>query len=249
MISVKDPVARLVRKRKQPKIRRRPPLAQLKSVIYPWSMRWRLAWGCVILTLLCLALGFQNASSHHFAKFLSSPIANEQTRVAFFYPDKTVDIASEFPIPEGKSILFAAASQTNIPTVKSNLYQQNESGDSIQINLTHRPANKTLEEYEKELQQRLFGKPIRTTVQRFHHPLGQALEVSMENLTSETASADMARYVLILPDDTPLHRQYCLEVTCQTIPTRVSRFVPVFETLVQSIRLVESSPEVKSFAP
>ena len=249
MSSVKDLVVRPVRKRKQPKIRRRPPLAHLKSVIYPWTMRWRLAWGCVILTMLCLALGFQNASSHHFAKFLSSPIENEQTRVAFFYPDKTVDLASEFPIAEGKSILLAAASQTNIPTINSNLYHQKESGDSIQTNLTHRPANKTLAAYEKELQQRLFGKPIRTIVQRFNHPLGQALEVTMENLTSETTSANIARYVLILPDDTPLHRQYCVEVTCQTIPTRISRFVPVFETLVQSIRLVESPPEVKSLVP
>ena len=230
-----------MRKRKQLKRRRRPPLELLNSTIYPWSMRWRVAWAGVALTLLCVSLGFKNTASYRWASYLSKPINSDNLQASIAFPENAISVSSDLDLSDGRTITLNTPAPPQKTQQTGNLYHHQDTGDTIQLKISRRTSGKTFDEYEKDLREQFLNSPMKVFFSRFRHPMGPAIEVVFERLTSDSTSEDPIRYVLILPDDTEPHRQYALTATCLVDSTRAFKVIPIFDQIVNQVRLKEPS--------
>lgn len=186
-----------------------------------------------------LTLGFHNVLSSHWTKYASLALFPSSTGIEIPYPDNVMQITGDEALPNGRYITLSSKIRDTQVKRSAGLYSPENDSDQIQILLNYRDPNKSDATYEKELRETSTIEPMRVSIRKFRHSLGQAFEVTMEPLNPAAPSQAPLRHVLILLDKQTMQKKLCLSASCVANPKRAQAFTQEFDRVIAKLRLTE----------
>ncbi len=228
-----------MRKRSALKNQRRPAMPKLQGKILPWSMQWKPLRYALFAAAILVTLGYRNASSSHWSSYVSHSLSPMETGIELEYPDSMLQITDDRALSDGRYITLTSKVREVVLKRPGGLYSPANDSDQIQIHLNYRDSNQPIAAYEKELRDHFSNKPLRINFRKYAHALGQAVEVTMDQLIQNSPSQEPSRYVLIVPNARLNKKDMSISASCIANPIRAHEFEVAFERIMDRIRLAE----------
>ena len=228
-----------MRKRRALKKQLRPAMPKLQCKILPWSMQWKPLRYALFAAAILLTLGYRNASSSHWSTYVSQSLSPVEMGIQLEYPDSMLQVTDDRALSDGRYITLTSRFRETVLKRPGGLYSPANDSDQIQLHLNYRDQSQPISAYEKELRDHFSKKPMRVNFRKYAHALGQAIEVTMVQLTQNAPSQEPTRYVLIVPNARSDKKEMSISASCVANPNRAHEFDAAFDRMMVRIRLAE----------
>lgn len=196
---------------------------------------------CILMALVFLSGVLLNAVSPRWKTLSSKADSGTNAGLMVSYP-AGLELTDQTRLQKGQVVTWRPGAPTGFRRwwQRNILHTERDAWKREQVNasLLLRDADtKDIAACESALREAYSETTYTVTCRRFRHPLGDALELTARDLSETDPNEEWITQIVVLPEDTASHRRLRLDFTLTTRPGDANGLYPLFEKMVQSVRL------------